>query len=207
MEKKIYKALRIIGICFLIFGGSAGVTHAFLSKQIQRADNVITPGNIKIQLKEPGWDPEKAKKIIPLEMVDKDPLVINTGENDAWIFLRVDVPVRIVSVVDQRTKLKQEAAATELFSWVTEEDWDLIDRSEDDANAHYVFGYKKILSAGEQTNPLFRQVSLVNVLEGELDANESFELSIEAAAIQTNTALDEQGLTAIYSEYLNQETM
>lgn len=199
-------AAAILG-CMGIFLASAGVTNAFLQKPAGRLDNAVTPGGIGTELTEPLWKKEAAKDLVPGQAVSKNPIVTNTGKNDSWVFLRVDVPVRRISLVDPATKRKTEKKDTELLSFQADQDaWELVEKKTDVGAAHYVYGFKKILRKGASTPPLFGEVGFVNYLEGELDPREVLTMPIEAVAIQSNAENADAGLKAVYQAYLAQET-
>lgn len=203
--KKYVKAAAALCLCLAIFGGSAGVSGAYLWKPVNELNNVITPGSVEIELTEPGWDAEKGKDLVPCETVGKDPIVTNTGKNDAWVFLQVDIPIRHVILVDSETKKKKEAADTELFLFTPREGWRLISKTAESGVARCLYGYENILKPGETTTPLFTELTFVNILEGELDERERLAVPIQAVAIQSNVENAEDGLAAIYRKYLEQE--
>ncbi len=205
---KHYKktAAAVLG-CMGIFLASAGITNAFLQKPAGRLDNVVTPGSIGTELTEPLWKKEAGKDLVPGQAVSKNPMVTNTGENDSWVFLRVDVPVRRISLVDPETKRKTEKKDRELLSFQADTDaWELVEKKTDAGAAHYVYGFKKILPKGASTPPLFGEVAFVNYLEGELNPEEVLTMPIEAVAIQSNVENAYAGLKSVYQEYLEQET-
>lgn len=187
-----------------IFAAASGMTNAYLVRETQTLHNIITPGGISIALTEPAWDPESAQDLVPRQIIAKDPVVTNNGQNAAWVFLRVAVPVRTVATVDPQTKKKEPKADTELFAFDAQAGWELVDSSTDAAAVHYVYGYQKLLSPGESTGALFTEVTFANVLEGEIDGTEPLEIPVEAVAIQENVAA-EGGIYAVYAEYLRQE--
>lgn len=203
--KKYVKAAAALCLCLAVFGGAAGVSGAYLWKPVNELNNVITPGSVEIKLTEPGWDAEKGKNLVPCETVGKDPIVTNTGKNDAWVFQQVDVPIRHVILVDGETKRKKEAADTELFFFTHQEGWTLISKTIESGVARRLYGYETILKPGETTTPLFTELTFANVLEGELDERERLTVPIQAVAIQSNVENAEDGLAAIYSKYLEQE--
>lgn len=205
---KHYKktAAAVLG-CMGIFLASAGITNAYLQKPAGRLDNVVTPGSIGTELTEPLWKKEAGKDLVPGQAVSKNPMVTNTGENDSWVFLRVDVPVRHISLVDPETKRKTEKKDRELLSFQADTDaWELVEKKTDAGAAHYVYGFKKILPKGASTPPLFGEVAFVNYLEGELNPEEVLTMPIEAVAIQSNVENAYAGLKSVYQEYLEQET-
>lgn len=204
MEKYQKMIAAAIG-CAGIFLASAGLTNAYLQKPTNELDNVITPGSIDVALTEPLWKREDAADLVPGQTVSKNPMVTNTGENDSWVFLRVDVPVKNIRLVDPETKKKTEKRDTELFSFEADDSWELVEQTKDADAVHYVYGFKEILKAGDSTDALFNSVTMVNYLEGEIDAEEILTMPIEAVSIQSNVENAGDGLRAIYQEYLSQE--
>ncbi len=66
-----------------------GATLAYLTDS-DTAKNTFTTGNVKIDLVEPGWDDEKAQDLEPGDIIAKDPAVVNTGKNDAYMMIKVE---------------------------------------------------------------------------------------------------------------------
>mgnify|MGYP003299000355 CR=1 FL=1 len=87
ISQKISKtvALALAG-AMVVGGASAYLTDA------ETADNVFTVGEVMVDLLEenyPGNDSPDVQDLIPYQEVAKDPVVKNTGENDAVVFLKV----------------------------------------------------------------------------------------------------------------------
>lgn len=201
-----YKKIFAAAVGFTgIFLASMGLTNAFLQKPLDELNNVITPGSIDADLTEPLWKKGDAVNLVPGQTVSKNPMVTNTGENDSWVFLRVDVPVKNIVLVDSDTKKKTGKMATELFSFEADDAWELVEKTAGKDTVHYVYGFKEILKAGDSTDALFDHVKMVNYLEGEIDPEEILTMPIEAVSIQSNVENTEKGLRAVYQKYLSQE--
>lgn len=196
------KSLVIAVTVLAVFAASAGMTGAYLARSTEKLNNVITRGSIEVKVTEPGWLEENGRKLTPGSVIAKDPTVVNTGKNEAWVFLKVQIPVKEIVLVDTKTKKKQEPAKVELFSFSSTENWKLVEKNTEGEWVNYVFGYRSPLKAGGKTEPLFRNVTLVNYLEGEIDDGETLTLPIEAMAIQTNVCADGADLKVIFEEYL-----
>lgn len=194
---KMEKAAAMLLGCS-VFAASSGITSAYLMADSPSFANVITAGSVQVQLTEPAWDPESAQGLNPGDTVLKNPVVTNTGKSDAWIFLRLTVPVKHIRTVDKEGRKKKEAADTELFSFAADESWELIERTGEDGAAVYVFGYKELVSPGDSTRPLFEKVTLADYLEGEL-AEKELHIQIRAEAIQDHVCPPGAGLTEIYN--------
>lgn len=201
-----YKKIFAAAVGFTgIFLASAGLTNAFLQKPMDELNNEITPGSIDVILTEPLWKKEDAADLHPGQTVSKNPTVTNTGENDSWVFLRVDVPVKRIAFVDPDTKKKTEKADAELLAFEADDTWELVEKTKDKDAVHYVYGFREILKAGDSTDALFDHVTIVNYLEGEIDSKEILTMPIEAVSIQSNVESTGKGLNAVYQEYLSQE--
>ena len=114
MRKKRYilgGAGLLLGIAF-----SGAVTIAYLTRSVGEVRNVITAGSVKARLTEAHWDAEKALKVYPGQTLEKDPVVQNTGKNEANVFLEVRIPVENISVVDEKTGKKQKRKEENCFS-------------------------------------------------------------------------------------------
>lgn len=196
-------AALLLGIS--LFAASSGMTSAYLTVSPNAIKNVITTGSVEVDLTEPSWNPEDAKGLTPEHVVPKNPTVTNTGENTAWIFLRLSVPVKNICLVDPQTKRRQPTANTELFSFEICEGWELIERNEGEDAVDYVYGFTKPVPPQESTIALFEQVKLVNFLEGELHAEEILYMPVEAVAIQDAVCPPGAQLAEIYHVYLEQE--
>lgn len=203
--KKYQKIFAAVIGCAAILPASAGLTNAFLQKPMNELNNVMTPGNIDVLLTEPLWKKEDAADLLPGQTVSKNPTVTNTGDNDSWVFLRVDVPVKNIRLVDPATKRKTEKMDTELLSFEADTSWELVSKTKDTSAVHYVYGFKKILKSGASTNALFSHVTIVNYLEGEIDPEEILTMPIEAVSIQASVESAGTGISAVYQEYLSQE--
>lgn len=94
----------------------AGGTAAYLSKSAGEVKNVFTAGSVKAQLTEAHWDTQKASKVYPGQILEKDPVVKNIGENSANIFLEVNVPMRSIAVLDGSTGRKTIRENRELWT-------------------------------------------------------------------------------------------
>lgn len=184
---------------------AAGTTGAYLTHSPGTLKNIITAGKIDVKVEEPGWKSENGTGLVPGSETVKDPTAVNTGKNDAWIFLKVRVPVKEIILVDPETKRKQSAQETALFSFEAAKDWELIEKSRKDSFEESIYGYRSVVKPGERTTPLFEKVVLVNYLEGQLKASEKLTIPIEAMAIQTGVTTPEEGLKRIYEVYLEQK--
>ena len=181
----------------------AGGTAAYLSKSAGEVKNVFTAGSVKAQLTEAHWDREKALKVYPGQILDKDPVVKNIGENNANVFLEVTVPMKSISVLDSSTGKKTQKENRELFTFQADDTkWTLLYEEKLSKKKKYIYGYKSVLKPGETTAPLFQKLVTVSYLEGELDAGLNYDVPIIASVIQEQEK--DKTMKEIYQEYLKQ---
>ena len=199
-----------------LFAASSGLTNAYLTEHPKAIVNLISSGSVDVELTEPAWQPENALGLVPGSVVPKNPTATNTGKSDAWIFLRVSVPVKCISVVNPQTHRKEPPADIGIFSFLAAEGWERItaERTADSINfiqpiiLQYVplHNFREIVKPGEKTAPLFESVTLVNYLEGELTASDILQIPVEAVAVQDHVCEPGAALTEIYEVYLAEES-
>lgn len=185
------------------------------------ATNVWTVGEVKIDLTEPEWDEENPPKdITPNEEFKKDPQITNIGVNDAYVFLKVRVPMANVATSDVATGARIEAANQELFKYtINSDEWvevgtPYLETFEGVQYTTHIYAYAK---NGECTplavdvttaKALFDKVTFINAIEGQGLENTTIKMPIEAYGIQTTdlTASDVKDPASVWS-ILNVQTV
>lgn len=170
---------------------------------IDTVDNVFTIGKVEIGLEEPDWTPEEHTKITPNETIEKDPTITNTGINDAFVFLTVEVPYKNIVTADVETGVKNAAADTELFTYALNNGWVEIGTPVKDADkgtvTHlYAYGTESActtLESGEAATELFSTVTFVNAIEDQGLENQEVHIPVKAYAIQTTDLTDDDVTT------------
>ena len=222
MRKSKKQLLRTLMACGLVVSVAAGGTVAYLT-DAETATNTFTVGKVKIDLEEPGYpgnDSNEVKNIIPNQEIVKDPQIENTGNNDALVFLRVEVPQEEFTELDADNNVG-EKKLQDLFKLKNVSDqWELL-RTETSTDADsktkttYVYAYKKALAKGSTTDKLFQKVQMKNSIEKDLSGNVE-DIVITACAIQATDIPDmnltpaEDGtlgkdvLDQVYTIFLNQ---
>ena len=204
MLNKFRKRILLLGLTAAVGCSTFGLTMAYMSDKDQ-ATNVITVGDVTVDLTETNWKPETGVNILPRTEVAKNPEVTNTGSVDAWVFLKVRSPKKNIITVDNKTKRKKPAADVELFSFTPNSKWELVSKTDKGSEVEYVYGYKDIVKTKEKTQSLFDSVTMVNYLEGSIDKKEKLTLPVEAMAVQWNVDKADVGLKKIYEYYLSQD--
>jgi len=171
------KKKALLSVCLaaalLITGAVAFMTAT------DSADNVFTVGNVKIDLTEPNWDETKAEDIISGQVIAKDPTVTNTGANNAYVYVMVEVPkVYKTDIVSQNAEGKwvtEEKSQYQLFDYAVNDGWTLIDSkvtTEADSNEaynYYLYAYDtSVAPTGSVT--LFDEVKFANVTSNFINA-------------------------------------
>jgi len=85
------KKMTLLTICVLAVLIISGI-FAYLT-DTDDADNIFTVGKIDIQLNEEAWDEDNAVDFVANQSIDKNPSIENIGKNDAYVFLKVRVPM------------------------------------------------------------------------------------------------------------------
>lgn len=211
-----------------VFAGmSVPYVSAYLTDN-ETATNTFTVGKVQVDLEEPSYpgnNTDKTTNLVPNGEVAKDPKVENTGNNAAYVFIKMTVPRANVTLVKDNGE-KGTKEVQELFYFKKNADtidkhqnnfdtnWVELTSTEGEATATertYVFGYNAAVEANHSTNPLFEKIQLKNVLENEITTGEAKNIKIDTYAIQADnivgidtTTLDATTLTNIYTTYMKQ---
>ncbi len=176
----VVKIAIAAGCCTAVVG--IGGAMAYLT-DTQRVENPFTvvPA-LDITLLEPTWDshpdengndiPDVAENIVPLQTIEKDPLVENTAGTDAWIFMSVAVPTYDVEICSSDKPQILERQRRELFYYDISPGWrELGDASYDEAShtTVHIYAWEKPVKPTERTEALFSKVTLVNLADNQLD--------------------------------------
>ena len=186
INRKYTIALLVIA-CLLVSVISAYFTDA------DTATNTFTTGEVSLDLLEPNWDPDNAEKIVPTQVIAKDPQILNDGSNEEYVFLTVQVPYVQDLVTANPDGTKNEAADMELFTYEINEGWVeigtvVIDEVNGTATHTYAYGTDTEmtkLDPNVTTPTLFDEVTFVNAVERQGLENSTNDIVINAYGIQT----------------------
>lgn len=164
-RKKKTILLCIVMVIVLLIGGLA----AYFTDS-ETKTNVFTVGNVDIEITEPHWNGDY-EGILPNEHVPKDPQITNTGNNPAYIFATVTVPLTLSHFYnDDGTKMAY--GYYDMFSFNLNDGWEVIDEfyHYDDNYKYYTYvvAYKDGDNLAEvmpnnTTNSIFDEVIFENV--------------------------------------------
>lgn len=177
----------LLGAALLTGGAFAYFTDA------DSAVNTFTVGSVKIDLQEPDFDEDEGINITPGKTVEKDPQILNTGNNDAYIYMQIGIPTANVVTVNA-SGVKKAASVTELFSYKVNNGWTQVgDKETKGALNVYTYAYTgdnaaslERLAAGKLSEALFDSVTFANIVEDQGLENVKKEITVTAYAIQAD---------------------
>lgn len=171
MKRKLLSiSILAISLCLLCYGTIAYFTHE------DTATNVITSGNLKIELHEmatvQGSDElvefQDVVGIMPGDSVSKIVTVENVGDYAAYVRIAVDKSIEGPNA----------ASASEDYRHI-QLDFDTVNWEERDG----YYYYKVALQPGETTKPLFRNVTFSSQLGNSLNSGKA-KITVKAQATQ-----------------------
>ncbi|MBS6194405.1 MAG: SipW-dependent-type signal peptide-containing protein [Clostridiales bacterium] len=227
-KQNIWKALVAAGALAVVTAGAAGGIAAYFTDTEEKV-NHFTVGKIEIDLQEPEWEkkpdedkdgiPDEAEDLTPGKELKKDPMVKNTGINDAFMFLTVEIPCRELVTVNQ-DGTRNPKTMTELYSYRQDSSWKklgsckVLDKSGKQTGRKYLYAYAqengvcRTVKPEETTAPLFKSILFANVMEGQGVEEQAFDVVIDAYAIQTaDLGLETQDASRIWQIITNQKEL
>lgn len=111
MKKSNKKRSLAVGAAVLASAMMIGGSFAYLTDG-EQTTNTFTVGDVQIDLEEKAWDALDAaekKLLVANHELALDPVIKNTGKNDAIGFLDVSTPVRMIAVANQDGTIAYEA--------------------------------------------------------------------------------------------------
>lgn len=184
MKKRM--KLIVLLVALLTIGG---ISAYFVDKDT--IQNTFTVGSVDIFLDEPNWEEED--KVFPNQTLPKDPQVTNIGDNDAYIFVEVEVPYATVRT-ESTNGIVSPSKEQELFTYDVNEGWVEISSTKDEEKGvvMHLYAYAKdysmiALKPDITTQTVFDTISYINVIDGEANLENSVQnVVVTAKAIQTN---------------------
>lgn len=172
------KKRRILACAVLIACLSMGAYGSFAYFTADAtATNVITAGNIKIELKETaipedGGDPvpfEDQTGVMPGQVISKIVQIENTGGQSAYIRVKVEKEISLAEGVNGDPDLSLVICKFNTGKW-------------EEKDGYYY--YKEALQAGETTEPLFTEVVFDKTMDNMYQDSKA-EIRVYAQATQT----------------------
>lgn len=165
-KNKIIVASAIMLLVFIVGGALALFTDT------ETKTNTFTVGDVEISLDEPHWVttdsdsngvPDAAEGLMPGDSIAKDPVITNTGTNDAYVFAKVEIPCT------------SDTPAEEIFTYTTNSGWYLMTDgacTSGTATKVYAYGTSSGMtslpptSGSNSTATLFDNIALNSTING-----------------------------------------
>ena len=205
MKKKIVALCLCVALAVVAIGGA---TLAYFT-DTKTAENTFTVGNVQIKLDETNIAAPEGDRVTsntytgvtPGVTYTKDPIVTNTGSNDAWVRLVVTVEngMNWLGLYNDNVwTAPQEAAFMAMINNKLGDKWSLEDiayvANEDRGTTDFVatLKYADKLAAGQQTSAAFEKVMLptnatADDITTRIAQNGTFHIDVVAEAIQADT--------------------
>lgn len=216
MKNKKIAIVACIGLalCFLISGA-----YAFMTAETEELTNVVTYGNIKIELLEPGWDnledsdadkiPDIAENLSPGETISKDPTIKNVGKNKTYAFFEIQIPKKSVDYADSNglPVSADPNNPNDLFSYTLNNSWTLfnVDESNEEYNS-YFYHYVSSVEPQATTTPIFNSVEFIDFIEGQF-SEENCHIKVVAYGSQIINEEGKEDMVLSWNELAVEENL
>ena len=194
-KKKVIIAAIVLALVL-----SIGGVLAYFSDSAT-ATNTFTVGKVKITLTEPTWTSTgaaKAAHVLSNQLIEKDPTITNSGENDAYVFIKVTIPKETI-VVEAQDGSGSATTGTEqpLFDLIdsagavgVNSGWELMTTTQVTGATEYIYSYSSsntmtALAKNASTPALFTKIRFANVQENWGVENTTKTVEVTGYAIQT----------------------
>lgn len=210
-----------------------GGTMAYLTDNAQ-VKNTFTVGKVEITGQEPNWDPDDdgeeggtAENIVPTQSFTKDPNIANVGNNDAYVYMEVEIPMAEVVYTDAKGIRQNDGKALciELFEFDAEgkvtqtltdgigvseanDKWTQMYKREMNGKMVYTYCYNEVLKPNTTTSSLFDRITFANIVEGQIN-DQKLDVDVHFYAIQTVDAEEDESNVPVkareaYNKYVRQ---
>lgn len=158
------KKLLVAALCGALTVGTIGGAYAYFTNVSDTAKNTFSivkggKDEDKGQIPEPDWDPDKAEELQPGEIINKDPLFVNTADYPVYVFLEISYPTVKNEDASGNIQINKAnvAAKTPLvtFQTIDTNKWTKVATTEEDGKTTEVWGYNTILAAQEADTTAF----------------------------------------------------
>lgn len=204
MKKKITAIFLCVALVAIAV---VGASLAYFT-DTKSAENTFTMGNVKITLDETNVnDPEGDRvtsntyDVYPGLVVKKDPIVHNTGKNDAYVraVVTIENGMNWLGLYNDNVwTAPQEAAFKALINDTLGEGWEIVDIAYDMSGPNHptsdfvaTLKYTQVLKANESTTAMFSQIAFPAKMTGNdvttrIAQDGNFGINVVAQAIQAD---------------------
>lgn len=200
----------------LVAALAVGGTLAYLT-DTETKENAFALGKVDIEVEEPDWNPDPDTPVKPGDTLTKNPLINNTGTEDAYVFFKVAIPY-----VENGTVLNADGSkdkVEDFADYFTLNDmsanWTKVgDVTQENGKNVYIYAYgaedalTALTAAQGQTDVLFESVTMRNILELNSVTEVNNSIDVTGYAIQVSNIV-EAGQNAdpetVWNYIVNQE--
>jgi len=223
MLKKILSNKKVIIAISLILVLLISGTIAYIISG-DSDDNIFTVGNVKINLSEPLWTPnfdsdgdgknDTLIDVLPTQIIPKNPTITNTGFNNAFVYMMIEVPKAYeVDVVGDDGSINKESHY-QLFNYIVNNGWSLVSKQttedkETEGYNYYIYAYDTALKPNEKAT-LFNEMTFADVTSDIInnlarDGVVNLNINVSAYAIQSDFYGTEKiDAAKAWQKYVNQ---
>ena len=182
--KKNNKRTKKGAIIALCMAGAIAISGAFAflsdsESAINRFSFTDEDGEqtVDVEIQEPSWNEEDGQDILPLDTVNKDPQVVNKGENDVYAFVTVLVPTAKSIKLNRDDGTLYTAENVELFSYKVNDGWVEVDKTAKDTAGQFVTTNGEVVTSNAALGldgrkiVVVRDTAITNIAELDEDAN------------------------------------
>ena len=185
MKKRSKKKLILLIVALIAIIG-LGSLFAYLSDTDQKT-NVFTLGSVKIELTETNWNSSNGQNVVPGQPINKNPAINNTGNNPAYVYIKVVNP--IVELANGTTGV--------LFNYTAKSGWTQLDQIEQCGYRVTTYYYNTPLNPSNSTTTLFDTIT-INDYEANTESDQL--LDIYAYGIQSTYLQSGATVTSIFTD-------
>lgn len=176
---------------------AVGGVMAYLTSTDAAENRFSLAEKIEIDVVEPSWVEADASGMLPNMTVAKDPAVKNVSDVEGWIAMTIEVPTKSIQLVGESAAANHELVEYTINNGWTETGSATYDASTGMTTHTYLYGNK--LPAGATTDSLFDDITLVNMIEGQIpNAELQQSLNVYGYAIQSHGFADVEAAWAAY---------
>ena len=185
-RKKTKKIVSVIiaALAIIITGG----VIAYLT-DTDTATNTFTVGSVSIELQEANWNSTNAQNVTPGQVINKDPAIENTGNNSAYVYLKVEEPIVALATT----------GTASLISYTKNSGWTQLSTNTSGGVKTTVFYYNNPLAAGATTSKLFNSVTIADFDQATVTGSKN--VVVTAYAIQSTGLPSGTTIQSAYTTY------
>lgn len=168
-EKK--SGLGLLALLLCVIAVTVTGTLAYFTAKDTVVNAFGIADGIEVKVVEPSWNPEEAVNLLPTQTVAKDPAIQNPNDIPVYVTAEVTIPTKdIVTAELDGTPRPQQV--TDLFSYETNDKWQLDDVTTGDGTVTYRYIYTEPLAPGETSQSIFDSVTVCNYVNDQLTPDE-----------------------------------